>query len=291
MSGIQSRKVLSASMMAVCIVLGGAGASDAALLVGESFDYAPGAALNSGSLNGGIGWSGAWSGTDNIGADDQIEAATIVPPTGYLGQAGGQLLINTDSPSLNLSVTARRDLASGIDLNPASTQTYYVSFLFRRDDAFNGGGTENSRYFELRDSSNNVVVYAGTTSAEAADVSLNGFAGASSGTAGQVQLNVDTLGLVKLVLRPAGQNDEIYVTYLTDGDDLSSEPVSWMASASFDAGGVMTTVSVFAAGNTDLTRYDELRIGTEFSDVVPVPEPASACLLLAAGGLALFRRR
>lgn len=43
-------------------------------------------------------------------------------------------------------------------------------------------------------------------------------------------------------------------------------------------------------GNVALS-LDEIRLGTEFTDVVPIPEPASAAMLVAATGLLLLRRR
>ncbi len=262
--------------------------SRAALVVSESFDYAAGTQLSSGSLNGGTGFSDAWSGSGNVGAADQIETADMTAPTGYQAQAGNQLLLDTDSPALNSAVTAVRSLAGSIDLDPVSTQTFYISFLVRRDDGYNGAGSENCRYLELRDASNNVLAYLGTTSNEASAISLLGFGGEVTGTDGDLSLSTDSLAVAKLVLNPSGTNDELYLSYFTSSDDVSSEPGSWMASTSADSSGVVTGLGVYVAKNSDQTRFDELRIGTSYTDVIP--EPASLGLVLLAMGLAIVRK-
>ncbi len=263
----RSFQLIAAMVLLICIT--SASNSFALLIAGDSFDYAIGTELSSGTLNGGIGWDGAWQGGGNIGTSDQIEAANIVAPTGYVGAAGNQLLLNTDSPSFNLEVNARRDLAQGIDFNPSVAQTYYYSVLLRRDDGFNGGGGENARYLELWETGGSVpMLAAGTTSDEATSVAFNGWGGNGVGTLGEVPLGTDLLAVVKFVLRPSGQNDELYMTFLQDGADLSGEPVSWMASTTYDMSGVASYLRIVNTRYTDQQRYDEVRLGTTFADVV-----------------------
>ncbi|MCC6679323.1 MAG: hypothetical protein IT445_00325 [Phycisphaeraceae bacterium] len=263
-----------AVLIALLVISGWADGGFAVLIAGDSFDYAVGTELSSGNLNGGIGWASAWVGTGtNIGTADQVEASDIAPPTGYLGAIGNQLILDTDSPTFNIAVNAQRELAQAIDMSPSVEQTYYFSILLRRDDGFNGGGSENSRYFELWESGGTLpLMTGGTTSDEATAVSFNGWPLTASangvGSLGEVPLGTDLLAVVKFILRPSGQNDEIYMTYLQDGANLSSEPASWMASTAYDMDGSATIFQIVNARFNDQQRYDEIRLGTTFADVV-----------------------
>jgi hypothetical protein len=48
---------------------------------------------------------------------------------------------------------------------------------------------------------------------------------------------------------------------------------------------------IFNSGNTPGFNFDELRIGTTYADVTPVPEPAAGMLCAALAWLVAARRR
>ncbi|HEX7010839.1 MAG TPA: PEP-CTERM sorting domain-containing protein, partial [Phycisphaeraceae bacterium] len=205
-------------------------------------------------------------------------------PAGYGSPIGGQAVLNANNSA---SVRAERQLAASIDTNPLATQTIYLSVLFRRDDATNGGGTENSEYLRLDDASNVRVATVGQTSGEAFRLQL-GSAIVETGI-GSVDIGADYLLIAKLTLNPAGTDDTLEAQLFTASDAIS-EPVTWQGSISSDLSSVATKFVVSQARFAEVLAVDEIRIGDTFADVAAVPEPASLAALAALGLLTASRR-
>ena len=74
--------------------------------------------------------------------------------------------------------------------------------------------------------------------------------------------------------------------------DLNIEPTSADASVSFTSIGVFVGVRLFAGGGNKPADadFDEIRIGTTFRSVAPIPEPATVGLVLLGGAVLLGRR-
>lgn len=85
--------------------------------------------------------------------------------------------------------------------------------------------------------------------------------------------------------------------FLSGELNADTEPGIYLLSLTFEAGGFSTEPLYFLFGYADgTTLTDEqldsaLEIAEEYVETVIIPEPASALLLAAAGGLALIRRR
>ncbi len=88
--------------------------------------------------------------------------------------------------------------------------------------------------------------------------------------------------------------DPTSVWFVENGTgDISSESALGSPDLFLDTNGVSANdTATFYAGNfpTSVT-YDELRIGTSFADVVPIPEPSSLLLVSIAFGSILLLRR
>jgi len=267
-------------LFAASAILFGCAATQAAVTISESFDYTDAASLN--GQTGGTGWGGAWVATGTAPANATIEAQDIATPAGYGSPSGNQALLQTLTIS---TVRAERALADSISTNPGSTQVIYGSILFRRDDASNGAGTENTEFFRLDNASNVRVAAVGQTSGELMTVQLGG---TIVNTTTPVGIGVDYLLVVKLTLNPAGTNDVLEAQLFGVGDTIT-EPGVWQGQVSLD---LTDTATKFVANQARLAedlRIDEIRFGTSFTDVVPEPS-ALGLVLLAAATLAQRRR-
>jgi hypothetical protein len=247
-------------LLLVAGVIAAPAVSQAGVLVSESFDYVDQSALN--GANGGTGWDGAWSFTTNGSTTVTVNAQNIAVPAGYAMPTGNQATLQTFTSG---SVRVERALASSIDTDVA--QTLYMSMLFRRDDSFNGGGTENSEFFRLDNSSDIRVAAIGQSSGEALTLHLGG-SQVSFGTT--VGIGTDYLLVGKLTLNPAGTSD-VLEAQLFNAGDLLAEPAIWQGQVTNDFADVATKFVVNQARLADTLRVDEILIGTTFADVTPSP--------------------
>lgn len=266
------------------------------LIAYEPFNYAAGPLAN---LNGGYGFANAWQ-PSGSGTSAEIDDGT-----------GGWGALPAPDGADNLEPShARfwgsgatgaimRDLAAPLDFAPAQEATYYFSMLFRRTDTSNGGGTESVRFFDFRDdaSSGTPLMIAGATSTEQGWALLGGYGNdnTSAGAAYQVTASGDSIHnhmvLAKLVTRASG-NDTLSMKYYEAGIDTvgATEPTVWDVEYQNDVSGTSATFLLSVQKFGGAVHVDELRIATDYTNAIPVPEPASIGLL-TLGLLALRKTR
>lgn len=258
----------------------------AGLIAEDNFDtYTAGAGLA--GNNGGTGWGGAWA------TNTTFTTPTVV--AGGLSYANGSVVNNGGANALQFTFTGE---AGGISdgvlsraLGASQTGTVYMSLLFRdtvnadlgaagsNNDFVQWGfdtGTANPPVSSLR--RNGTMQARSTTSA------------ANSDDSGIVSVLGDTYMLV-LKVENSGGNYNAVSLYVNPSSNV--EPGTTDAFKSADSG--IASLDNFVSRSAfhedaDTFQIDAIRIGTEFKDVVPIPEPGSLALL-ALGGLLVARRR
>jgi hypothetical protein len=255
----------------------------------EGFDYPEDIGTSVGGLNGGSGWDNAFPVPNN--ADLTLSSGLNYPGLTTVGKA------------MRYGVNA--NLGSGRDWADSSTSlsdgTYWYSFLATPE--LNGRGTfmifkstgsgDGQNGFGLRIDNNS-----GSPQFKAWSPQQAG--GANLDFSGGYGLTYFVLG--KVEINSSGNSLNTLWVYQDPTAIPSSEPNSggstvsqlWTSGA-VGADTLRPTLSGRAFSNNTGLNYDEIRIGTDFADVVPlvVPEPSSAALLLAGLGLAtrFLRRR
>lgn len=253
----------------------------AQLLVSESFDYTVG--QNLAGQTGGSGWGGAWTANLNGGGPADIVAQNISAPTGAPAATGNQA--NIASGGTGNAILSRN---MGITINTNVTNEYWFSMRFRRDDASNGGGSENSVFFALNDGAG-FDLSIGQGSDEVASIILGGATMAGP----TITIGQDYFILARLITNTSGINDTFGVNFYLDSDSIPSEaPTSFDVLVSDDTSFSLNNFLTIQARFAGTLSTDEIRIGQTFGDVVAVPEPNSVALFgLGAAALVAIRRR
>lgn len=244
----------------------------AALLSYESFDYTAG---NLVGQNGGTGFSGAWSAFNGANGTTVVQAAGLEYSS--LETDGGKAYI---TPTGGSSTGALRNLDATY-----SSGTVYLSFLTNLDDGarFFGlslydGGTERLL----------IGKQGGQTS-----WSLSGPV-VTAQTSGTVTLDTTFLMVLRVDFDASGANERLRL-YIdpTLGVEPAVAQIDLLTSTSFQfnalriAAGFTSGPQAAAIGS-----FDEIRVGTTYADVTPVPEPHVAALLgVALVGVAFSRRK
>lgn len=270
----------------------------AATLVYESFDYTAGSELLGQSGGTGFG-SYTWSDSSAPGNRDTISSGSL--SYGSLPTAGNSAL--AVSPTNATTSNVRRRFS---DIPGTAGTTTWVSFLFALKQtaaplttgdyatlavsAFTlpgALGTVHFGIFEKPDGEPGEKVFGiGSTQITAAGLS-------------EVPLVAQqTYFLVARIDWNAGSNPEdiyLYVNPTIGG----SEPSGASASASIKIGAGSTadgtnrlaSLGLYAGEIGPEWAYDEIRIGSTFADVTPIPEPTAGACVLAAGVFLWWRKR
>ena len=256
----------------------------AALIAEDSFDYSVNGLAGNGSA--GDGWAGGWTGDGSVTS----------PGFDYTDSNSAQLITAGNKATLEGpdSGHARgfRTLAS--TQSPAVDQPLWIGAIMQRHD---NSPDDNDRAFSLAflDNNDNVLFHFGQNNDDnrwwilsKGDPDLNDdhVEGYAEGTS--------TLDKSFLVVRLSTDgNDETLDLFVNP--DLDTAPTGSGDITISDSIPAFLKVRLWAGGGDIGTAaatadFDELRIGTIFGDVAPIPEPASA-LLLALGAVALLKRR
>jgi hypothetical protein len=112
-------------------------------------------------------------------------------------------------------------------------------------------------------------------------------------TTSNVNISSGTALVVWAITLNAGTGDDSFEYWVNPDVGVSSPMNADYSSGSvtIDDFATLTGFNLFTDGDTDDRFVDEFRVGDDFGDVVPVPEPSAAVLLLGALGTLLITRR
>ncbi len=252
-----------------------------------------------------------WDNTFNGTADAAVGDVTFdIGGTGTSGnlavvESGSLSYAGLQAPAGNKATFTEAggyNTSLGWDLENTQPESgsYFLSFLFQMNDlgalTTDGPGGNDDTWFQL---SNGGLRWEGGIRRNASDssqfdLSFGWGETADNYTAGTSGLDLDTTYLVVLEADFENNSARMWVDPATLGGTAPS--------ADLDAGGpgsdrpldTVTFYTNIAEGQdpVELSTYtiDELRLGTTFADVTPIPEPATLGLI-ALGGLGLLRRR
>lgn len=250
-------------------------ASQAALIATENFNYANGSIVD---LSGGTGWT--YEGTDEPGAPVQT-------PSDWDNAFGSHQV--TSSALVTNNGGVKREFGGATEGTGTSNE---------REGAFRAAGT---MFFSV---SMNVTAmlpagqnqWAGVSSFDFGEERIFfGLPGQSSGTRffgiAAPGFGADSLSTIPinsgvsytLVGMVDFENDLLGLWVNPDGSDTAA---SFDVSKAYNATNWSTAIRL--ASGTEVT-WDDMKVGTTFSDVVP--EPSSALLSVMAAGACLARRR
>lgn len=291
-----------------CLIASSLGSANAAVLGYDGMNYPdPPTTAGSGleSLNGGTGWTAAWT-ANNDGFKTN--------PTG--GLSYGSLATSTgevrDTGSTSPANQAYFRQTAGADLNDVvGNQVRWFSVLLNVDSLTTPTAAQagtRAMHIGLADST-------GSATSLSTNVGLSVLATATGGyelaarfrtteSTSRVALDFDeTLLLVGKYSQNDGANDFVELWVNPDNATLGGADITAVSTAdgyasiannnnNLDRG---ASAFVFNAagslGNTFTGVLDEVRVGDTYAEVTPIPEPASLLLVAAGLGLAVSRRR
>lgn len=259
------------------------GTSHAALLTYDGFeDYTVGTGLSGGSQ--GTGWTSNW--TADVAATTQTKSLV-----------DGNGLVDGGVKALRMMPTTNQsDLGNFMSRNFASQSgDLYISFLIRHE---NGIGNDDFYNFQVTNGlTGNTAAAMGVGIRNAGGSPF--FARVGSSSSGQTTNATTNAAINTTYLLVAKFSKDGSANYnrvdLFINPSSTAEPGMASATATSNVTG-LTSLSTFTVRNfqpeaNDTLFFDELRIGTSFADVLPVPEPSSAMLLLFSATAFVFRRR
>ena len=272
----------------------------ASLLASEDFEsYAPGAL--SSQTGGGTGWTGNWTAPGAVVRADVVDT-TGTPMTFTPGGALSTVNGATRALEVQLSGLPASQFAGVRTLATPIAETFYVGYLVRYQAGAAWAGANNT-----------FTLHLGTNATQTGTVNfgLRGDAGAP-GNKNEFILRYGT-GTPVTGASTGGQlangTDYFLVARMNYAGGLFTSANMWLNPIATDdlitPGGDASLTFITAFANPvshiffreavldadDVLRADEIRIGTTWGDVVPVPEPGSVTLLsLGAAALLIFRR-
>lgn len=303
-----SPRLLLAGTCALALALA-ANPAQAALITYDEFDYAPGVLDG---LNGGTAWHSPWdTQSDGVGyvvASGSPLSFGSLQISGNYANGGGsyqssgrRILANAGSGWDNAG-----NVSSPFDEQNLDQGVVWSSMLVRVDAAITSW--DNARIFFH--SSSTPWQPDGAAANNGLQLRINGGAsnwGISKGRDGStidtgVAMNIGTVYLfvAKFELSlTAGLNNAYVWLFENPASVTLAGPDLLTSTANASLTGLNSTdlrfksIGLYLDNTTDRVSLDEIRLGTSFADVTPIPEPSALALLL--GGLALstvvFRAR
>jgi hypothetical protein len=266
------------------------------IILYEGFDYAAVALVNQ---NGGTGFSGAWK-SSGLGGD-----TVTYPGLEYTSGANSLNVVGGYTTVTNTSTAGSYRDFSAVTAASDTVTTYWISVIASTAGGpYDASGDEASLQFRNANNVELVSVGAFGSSAnwriraKSATGSTTGFSDAgdtpSSLTQAYLVIRVD-------VDTSASAADNIY---LWVDPILGSEPTIASAMASitgtnfwndgeFSVSRLRSGLINSGTADTKTLTFDELRLGTSFNDVSPIPEPAEIAAIMGVlvAALGFLRRR
>ena len=279
------RRMLAVLGLSCCAV--GAVEASAGLIVADSFDgYTAGATLagNNGGSNGTANWTSAWA----------VNASSVEVIGGGLSYSNGAVQVNGGSSAVAIKNAANNNGVATRTFDSVSGTVYFslvmeLSAGFEASDfvSFYLGqnvGETNAGQMGLLDTSNTQLHARITPGAAGSRVTVST---GSSGSAGSTYFLVGRLSTDGPAVNSNYDRMELFLNPSTLSQPEASATVNLdMGLSSLTRFGIRTV----NLDTNDEYRFDELRIGTAWEDVVPVPEPAALGVLALGGLLALGGR-
>ena len=210
-------------------------------------------------LRGGMGWSGAWTGT-----------STVVP-AGQLTFTGFQFPTETGRVDLVNGQSLQRKLATPIDLNSNST-TYLSLLISNKFDGSSNGSTNESFNLDLQDSTGTTQATIGVSSTE--QFLVSGLGSTQSSAAGSAARSATYFLVAKVVSNDGssgGNFDQIFLKVFQSGVDaipLDDSVLGWTLAGGTDENSAALIDRLTMSGGTAVRwSLDEFRIGTTFASV------------------------
>jgi hypothetical protein len=280
------RAILATFALVAAMVGFAAAPAAAALIAEESFDYTANDLAGNGSASD-PGWAGGWTGDGSVTSPgfDYIDSNSdsLVVAGNKANFAGGS----------NDSASAFRELSS--PQSPTTSDPVWISVIMKRN-----ASDDNRRAFLLSFSQDEgqpeFNIGQATGGGSESDPQpwfaniTNRTGGSARGTASRTNTLNKAFLVAKLTTDGTNATLDVFVN-----PDLDSAPATAAISVTGDVA-AFDTVRLFAGNNTGgvslpaQADFDEIRIGTTFRSVAPIPEPATVGLI-ALGGMMLLGRR
>ena len=275
-----------ASLALIAVGLTAAPASGA-LIAEESFDYPANGLADNGSAAD-AGWAGGWT----TGSDGSV----VSPGFTYTDSNSDSLIVAGNKANLagdsSSNALAFRKLTSA--QSPTTSEPIWISTIMQRNSS-----DDNRRAFLLSFSQDTgqpeFNIGQNTEGGSKSDPQpwfaniTNRTGGSDSGTASGTNTLDKTFLVARLSTNGTDETLDVFVN-----PDLSATPTTADISVTGDVA-AFNTVRLFAGDNLSGAApadadFDEIRIGTTFGDVTPIPEPASLALV-GLGSLVMLGRR
>jgi hypothetical protein len=245
--------------------------SSAALTAYESFNYTNvGGDLNGQSGAGSFGFTDAWAGNTSY----NVGSGSLQSPLAPFPFSGNSM--TTVAFGSNREIA--RTLASPLG---ADNTTSYVSFLMRPEGILNQGAFDGWYSVSLRGDHQTNVVMGSTSDLYGLEVS-----GTATATNKKAVLGQSILFVLRFNFTEGVDPVRLYINPQPGAPEPAIAAVSQI---NLDVDLINQIVLAGPGANS----IDEIRVGTTYADVTPVPEPASICFATVAMslGLANFRRK
>ncbi len=258
-----------AAMACLC-----AGEAEAAPIAADFFNYAPAGSDVAGKSGGGsFGFSDSWAGD----ASFDLAAGSLISPVTFPAGVGNRVTADAFGGNRDLARTLSQSVG-------ADNTTVYFSFLMQAEDVVGGGAFSGWFAFVLRAGARNLTVGKDSFHGQ---YKIEGTFGELGLSTVPVVADQTHLFVLRAEFLSGADLFRLYIDPPTD----QAEPNAASATLNSVDLGTVTTVGLTGPGAFG---FDELRIGTTWGDVTPVPEPGSLALLLVGGlGLSVhwLRRR
>ena len=273
-----SMKSLSFTLVTLCIAMCACRTTSADLIAVESFDYNINPLVQVPSS--GTGFSTNW-----LAGGRNTNTSAFRVQTGSLSFVGVESVGNSvTAPSSETSIFGAHRQTGQLFVGASTGQTTWMSFLIRQNEVGGQFGGFGGIYMGNSTNEFDPKLFVGK-----GGVGNNNWLLENLGGARQVQSNTAiTTGqttLLVLKMETLVGNDR-FTLFVNPSD--GAEPSVGFVKTDLDLG-TADRITMYHAGSF---AFDEIRIGTNFSDVVTaVPEPSSALLMLAGATIACYRRK